>query len=97
MQSTYSFLGSPLHLILEDDIADGYNRSTQAFMDAQVAHRELTGNQWNPSDTLWMITNDEDQAAYAAVGSIINLLIKVNGGALDIQEESCTSDFLVKL
>lgn len=96
-QSYYSFYGSPLHLILEDDLADGYNRAAKAFMDAQVAHKERTGTQWNPDEPLWILTNDEDQAAFAAVGRIITLLVEVNGGGLEIPEEVCTSDFLVKL
>ena len=97
MQSYYSFYGSPLHLILEDEIADGYNRAAKAFYDAQKAHLERTGTRWDPSEPLWIETTDEDQAAYAAVGKIINLLIEVNGGGLQIPEEEMTDDYLVKL
>ena len=97
MQSYYSFLGSPLHLLLEDQIADAYNRTTQAFFDAQKNHQKRTGSKWTPEQPLWMETNDEDKAAWKAVADVINLLIKINGGGLDIPEDQCTSDFLVKL
>jgi len=97
MQSYYSFYGSPLHLILEDEIADGYNRAAKAFYEAQEAHLERTGTRWDHSEPLLMHTTDKDQAAFDAVGSIINVLAEVNGGGLDIPEEEITEDYLIKL
>lgn len=97
MQSAYSFYGSRLHLILEDDVAEGYNRNAKAFYDAQINHKERTGTKWNPLEPLWMVTNDADQKAYDDVARLMNLLIEINGGSLEITEEEMTSDYLVKL
>ena len=36
MQSVYSMCGSRLHLILKDEVADGYNRFAVAFEIAQL-------------------------------------------------------------
>jgi hypothetical protein len=97
-QSVYSFFGSRLHLVLADEVAEGYNRWNQAFFDAQKNHRELHGRVWDPSnEPLLMDISDEDRKHYDDVASLINQLIDINGGSLDLPEEECASDFLVKL
>lgn len=97
MQFVYSWMGSPLHLVLEEDIANGYNRFQEAFFQAQVNHKALNGSEWKPNEPLRIVFEYKDKAAWDAVGTLINLLIEINGGGLDIPEEQCTSDFLVKL
>lgn len=98
MQSYYSYYGSRLHLILEDEIADGFNRFLKSFYQAQSRHNEVHGQRWDPdNEALSIRTNDKDKAAYDAVGEVIKLLVKINGGGLDIPEEELTSDYLVKL
>ena len=96
MQSVYSFYGSPLHLVLEDEIAEGYNRVADAFLSAQEEHYAVNGTHWDPQTAIVLNLSDEDVKAYNAVGSVINLLCDINGG-LDIPEDQCTSDKLVKL
>ena len=96
-QSYYSMFGSPLQLLLEDDIANGYNRALKAFFDAQKNHKELHGVPWTPDQPIWVQTNDEDQAAHDAIARLMNLLIEINGGALELPEEQMTDDYLVKL
>lgn len=96
-QSVYSFLGSPLHLVLEDEIAERYNRFVDSFLDAQQKHRERTGRKWDPNESLLMDVAKGDNEAYSQVGRIINLLVEVNGGGLEISEEQVTSDFLEKV
>lgn len=98
MQSFYSYYGSPLHLIFEDEIAEAANRRAAEFIAAQVRHKEIHGVHWNPEEPLMMRKDDEAQQAYDQVGRIINLLVEVNGGGLEIWEEMMTSDImLVKL
>ncbi len=98
MQSAYSMYGSRLHLVLEDEVADAYNRCVDAFLEAQEVHKERTGIRWNPkTEPIWINWNEEDQQIYEKIGNIINLLAEVNGGGLDIPEEEITSDYLVKL
>lgn len=97
MQSTYSFMGSQLHLILEDDVADAYNRMQQAWFDAQENHRETHGTHWDPKTPLWIEFADEDKVIWDKIGHIINLLVELNGGGITMPEEEMTSDFLVKL
>lgn len=97
MQHTYSYLGSPLHLVLEDKIAEGYNRITDAFLNAQKLFREQHGVQWTPDLPLEMEFEQEDMDAYNQIGRIINLLVEINGGGIEITEEMCTSDHLVRV
>jgi hypothetical protein len=97
MQSTYSWCGSPLHLVLEDDLAEAYNRAIDGFFEAQKVHLERTGRKWQPSEPIWMNWSPEERDAYAKVGRVINLLIEINGSGLDIPEEQITSDYLVKV
>lgn len=96
-QSVYSFLGSPLHLVLEDEIAERYNRFVDSFLEAQVEHEKRHGRKWDPNEPLRMKVQKGDNEAYSKVGRIINLLVEVNGGGLEISEEQVTSDFLEKV
>lgn len=96
-QSVYSFLGSPLHLVLEDDIAEGYNRHVDSFLDAQVEHEKRYGRKWNPNEPLRMRTKKGDNEAYNKVAGIINYLVEINDGGLEISEELITSDYLEKV
>jgi hypothetical protein len=97
MQHTYSFCGSPLHLVLEDKIAEGYNRFTDAFLAGQKKFKEENGTNWTPDQPLWLEFQPEDKEAYDKVGRIINLLAEINGGAIEITEEQCTSDHLIRV
>ncbi len=97
MQHTYSYCGSPLHLVLEDDIAEGYNRITDAFIAGQIRFKEIFGRPWTPTDSLPMECSEKDMEGYDAVGRIINLLAEINGGGIDIPEEQCTSDHLIRV
>lgn len=99
-QSVYAVYGSKLHLIFEDEFAEKANRAQRAFLAAQVDHKERTGTQWNPADdpTLLIKADSEDLAAWDGLAKLINQLIALNGGALDLPEEDMTSDdFLVKV
>lgn len=97
MQSYYSFYGSRLHLILEDDIAAAYNRRLEQFIDAQVRFEETHGRKWDSSEPLLMAKDDEAQRAHDEVGRLINLLVEINGGGLEIPEEEMPFDGLMKL
>lgn len=96
-QSVYSFCGSPLHLVLDDGIAERYNRFINEFLDAQGRYKDKYGKKWEPNKALPMQTNKNDHKAYDVVGRLINYMIGINGGSLSIPEEQCTSDILEKL
>lgn len=96
-QSVYSFLGSPLHLVLADRVAEGYNHTVDAFIQAQLDHEKRTGQKWNEKNPLRMPNNKNDLDAYNRVAKVINLLIKINGGDLDIPEGQCVSDYLERI
>jgi hypothetical protein len=97
-QSYYSWCGTRLHLLLDDDLARNYNRSQVAFIDAQIEHRKTNGRDWRPSeeylDVGWA---EEERNAFNAISEIINLLVKINGGTLNITEAEMTTHKLVKL
>lgn len=92
MQSFYSYYGSPLHLILEDEIAEACNRFVAEFIQAQVRYKEEHGVKWYPESPLWMNVSAEDSAAYDKVGKLIGQLVEMNGGGLNITEEMILSD-----
>ena len=97
MQHTYSFCGSQLHLVLEDDIAEGYNRFVDAFSAGQQEFKTVVGRNWTPSDPIYMDLQPGDRNAYNKVGRIINHLVEINGGVLAIKEEDCTTDHLDRI
>lgn len=97
MQSVYSWMGTDIHLVLEDDFANDYNRAQEAFFSAQIVHKTATGSVWNGRGPLQITWTKKEELAFDKVGKLINLLIDMNGGSLNITEEQCTSDFLVKL
>lgn len=83
MQSYYSFYGSPLHLILEDEIAESYNR--------------VSKNMYESNGNVLVCASDADIKNYSKVADIINKLIEINGGLLEIAEEEMPLNYLVKL
>lgn len=97
MQHTYSYFGSQLHLVLEDEIAEGFNRFHDAFMAAQIRFKEENGRPWTADDALMMEFRPEDKEAFDKVGRVIDLLVEINGGGIEISEEQCTSDHLIRV
>lgn len=98
MQSVYSWMGSRLHLVLEDDIAKAYNQAVDTLRKARVDHVKLHRREFNPFEDLISIKwTEEQRKAWNDIAQLINLLVEINGGALDVKEEEVTSDYLVKL
>jgi hypothetical protein len=97
MQFAYSWMGTRIHFVLEEEVADAYNRAQDAWYAAQRDHHEYHERKWNPqTEPIAIKWSDAERNAFNDVGHIINLLGKLNGG-LDIPEEEITSDYLVKL
>lgn len=97
MQSNYSFLGTRITLLLKDEVAAAFNRAQDAFFAAQKLYIAQTGLKWTGAEALEINWTDEEQKAFDDIGRIINLLVEVNGGTLEVGEENMTSDYLVKL
>lgn len=97
MQHTYSLYGSPLHLILEEKVADGYNRVHLGFIEAQKNFKEEYGIQWTPDLPIEIKASAEDLKAYDDIAKLLNLLIEINGGSLDISEEQCITATLDRI
>lgn len=98
MQSYYSLYGSQIVLLLEDEIAEAYNRAVDSFYEAQKQHQMVTGKKWNPKTEPLLIAYDKKEvAAHDAIGELVRLMCKINGGGLDLPEEDTPSDYLVKL
>jgi hypothetical protein len=98
-QSYYSWCGTRVHLILDDEVATAYNKVQDAFKDAQLKFKAEYGTPWDPTTQPLYMENvtDEELEHRDKVAKLINLLIEVNGGGLDITEEELTSEYLVKL
>lgn len=98
MQSTYSWMGSPLHLVLEDEFAEAYNQAMDAWFEAQENHKVRTGHEWDPvNEPILIDWTDDQRKAWDDFAKLMNLLIEINRGNLDIPEEVITSDYLVKV
>jgi hypothetical protein len=96
MQSAYSYNGTRIHLVIDDDVAAAYNRAQDAFFEAQKLHKQLTGSDWTPTDMLRINWTDEEQKAWNGVAAVINAMCALNGDGIDVADEM-TSDYLVKL
>ena len=98
MQSYYSLYGSRIVLLLEDEVAEAYNRAVDSFYEAQNQHRKVTGIKWN-SDTepLLVAYKKRDVDAHDKIGALVQLMSKINGGGLALTEEDTPSDYLIKL
>ena len=97
MQSVYSWMGTRIHLVLEDDFAANFNRAQNAFFEAQHYHKAVYGTPWEPLEPLMIDWTTKEQSAWNKLAELINLLIEMNGGSLNIQESEITSDYLVKV
>ncbi len=97
MQSAYSWMGSRLHLVLEDDVADTWNQAQDAFFAAQKRHEAVHGTKWTGDEPLEIYWSNDSAEIWNKIADLINLLIEMNGGELDILEEEITSDYLIKL
>lgn len=93
MQSVWSFYGSKLHLVLDDEVAERYNRVSVAF-----ANADTSAIQKNPENYIWLSGVDsKDMEAWNAIADLINKLIEINGGSLYIPEEDMLYNCLVKV
>ena len=97
MQSSYSWMGTRIHLVLDDDFAANFNRAQDAFFEAQRHHKTVFGTPWEPTAPLMIDWTTKEQLAWNKLAELINLLIEMNGGTLNIQESEITSDYLVKV
>lgn len=96
-QSVYSWMGTDIHLVLEDDVADNFNRAQDAFMEAQKNFKTTTGKNWTGTEALWMNWTMDEQRAWNGIAAIINQLADLNHGSIEIMEEDMTTTYLVKL
>lgn len=96
-QSAYSWMGTRIHLVLDDDVAALYNQAQDCFLEAQINHRKVHGSKWNPDQPLEIAAPKGAFEAWNQIASIINLISKVNGGTLDIPGSEVTSNYLIKL
>lgn len=96
-QHIYSVYGSDIHLMIEESVADAHNRAMDEFFNAQDAFKETHGRPWQPEEPLNILWSDEEQSAYNSIAELINKLIAINGGSLELTEEQMPSNYLIKL
>jgi len=97
MQSYYSVYGTRIHLLLDDKFAALYNRAQDAWTDAQETYKHATGKNWTGDQALYINWTDAEQKAFNDFADLMNLMIKLNGGSLDIREEDIVKPHLIKL
>ena len=97
-QSYYSWCGTRLHLILDDDLAKAFNRADTKFVHAQKQFKADNGRDWKPlEDFLDHGWDGEELMAWNAISEIINHLVKINGGTLQITKTEMSTRHLIKL
>jgi hypothetical protein len=89
-------MGTRIHLVLEDEIAEAYNRATDAFFKAQEDYNETHDQKWGGGQIVIGFEREGDMEVWNGIAKVINTIIEVNG-PLDIPESEVTSDYLVKL
>lgn len=92
MQSVYAVYGSKLHLILEDEFADAYNSAHKKFIEYS---KDKPNGFWKEPIAVDMTT--EELHAFNTFAKLMNFMIEINDGDLDLTEEEMTSDYLVKI
>lgn len=97
MHSTYTWMGTNVHLVLDDEIADIFNHAQAAFFAAQLDLKAETGSEWTGHETLRINWTDEEKRVWNGMGSVINAMVDLNGGSLPISQEDFTSDYLEKV
>lgn len=94
--SLYSYCGSPLHLTLDDAVADTYNKFIDALFAAQQDFRHIHSRNWDGVSPLDIQVDKQTMDTYNAVGAIITSLVQLNSDS-PIRREDITSDYLIKL
>lgn len=89
----YSFgADSPLKFELTDEFAEAYNRATDNFMEAQIKHKEATGKDWTPDDSIML--HHTTVEAFNAFGPILDDAQAKYGKP--VYTEELTDDHLIK-
>lgn len=99
-QHAYSWNGSRIHVVVEDSIADAYNRAFDKFLQAQRDFKSLTGRRWTPADgneTLFITWDDAEMEAWNNMAQVVNSIVKLNGGSIDIQGAEMNSNYLKRV
>ena len=99
-QSFYSVYGTRLQLVLDDDFAEAYNRALKAFFEAQGAYKKIHGQDWKPSESIFVEWTQKEQDAFNKFAEFMNNYVEFVGDGLDLGyngQENFPSDYLVKL
>lgn len=78
MQRKYSYYGTELTLLLDEQTAAAYNRVCDEFHDAQMRYREETGSDWTPDLPLVMDFEPNDLAIWNAMAGVLEALNEIN-------------------
>jgi hypothetical protein len=94
----YSYNGSVVHLLLNENLANAYNRAMTSWFQAQKDFEEIHGRKITADEVikgkLRISVSEEEGLAWNKIACIINGMI--NDG-LTLKEEDCTSIYLEKL
>lgn len=96
--SIYSYMGSRVHLGMDDRLAEDYNQAMHAWFQAQkdfekVHGRKCTTDELIKGEVLIRVTNQQAEA-YNAVAKFMN---KMYDDGLVLTEEECSSEYLIKV
>lgn len=93
MQHAYSWCNTRIHLVLEDDIAATYNRAFDKYLKAkkEFPNAEISG------DILTFDFTEEEMDAWSGIRKIINDIIELNHGRIDIQGLEMSSNYMTRV
>ena len=96
MQSYYSVYGTRIHLLIDDEFAANYNRAQDAFAKAQKMFKISTGRNWT-GEMMRIDWTVAEELAFNNFANLMNTMIKMSGGTLDLRDEDMPSNHLEKL
>jgi hypothetical protein len=93
-QPMYLYCGSSLRIQASPEMAAAYNRFIDKFSTATKAFEAAHGRPWEATYQLSLNVTESEIKAYNTVADIINLMVVMCGGAINIREEDMPTNHL---
>ncbi len=94
-QKIYSWLGTKIQVPLPVELAENFNKFQKAFFDAQRKFMEENGRQWSHVEPLMIHSSREENEDWNKIGDLINYLVDLNGGSINIGLIDIKEDYLI--
>lgn len=93
-QPIYSYCGTSIHIPASEEMAAAYNRFVDELATAMKKFEASHERIWESKDQFSLDVTDEEIKAYNTVADIINAMVDLCGGAINIREEDMPTNHL---